>query len=73
MKEKEERALAEQQAADEERKAMLEAEHAKELKRKEYVLKQKQKLSSYQDKIKTEAEKIQELINLGIDPKSLNL
>jgi superfamily II DNA helicase RecQ len=45
----------------------------REARRKEYVQKQKQKLASYQDVLKTEKEKIQELINLGIDPKSLNL
>lgn len=45
----------------------------REMKRREYAQKQKQKLSSYQDKIKTETDKIQELINLGIDPSSLNL
>ena len=50
---------------------MQEAEQLKEQKRREYVKKQKQKLSTYQSKIKTEAEKIQELLDLGIDPSSL--
>ena len=73
MKEKEERAKAEQRQQDEERKAMLDAEREREAKRKEYVQKQKAKLNNYHDKVKQESEKIQELINLGIDPKSLNL
>lgn len=73
MKEKEERAKAEQRQQEEERKAMLDAEREREAKRKEYVQKQKAKLNNYHDKVKQESEKIQELINLGIDPKSLNL
>jgi tRNA A-37 threonylcarbamoyl transferase component Bud32 len=56
---------------EEERKAMQEAEILKEKKRKEYVLKQKQKLSGYHDRIRTEAEQIQKLYQLGIDPSEL--
>jgi hypothetical protein len=48
-------------------------EMQREMKRREYAQKQKQKLMNYQEKIKTETDKIQELINLGIDPASLNL
>lgn len=43
----------------------------KELKRKQYAQKAKNKLDAYYSKVKTEAEKIQELKNLGIDPSSL--
>eukprot|EP01039_Chlorochromonas_danica_P001837 gene1837-2010_t len=73
MKEKEERAQAELKAQEDEKKAMQEAELAKEIRRREYLSKQKAKLSSYQERVKSEAEKIQELVKLGIDPKSLNL
>jgi hypothetical protein len=48
------------------------AELQREAKRKEYVQKQKQKLASYQDRVKIEKEKIAQLISLGIDPKSLD-
>lgn len=73
MKEKEEKARLEQRLQSEERRAMLDSEREREAKRKEYAQKQKAKLNQYHDKVKLEAEKIQELINLGIDPKSLNL
>lgn len=43
----------------------------KEQKRKDRAKKLKKKLVEYQDQIKTEAEQIQELIDLGIDPESL--
>ena len=56
---------------EDERKAALEAEMMKEKKRKEYAQKQKQKLAGYQDRIRTEAESIQELYQLGIDPSEL--
>lgn len=54
-----------------EKEALLEAEREKELKRISRVAKQKAKLKEYSAKIKTEAETIQELIALGIDPASL--
>lgn len=72
-REKEERQLAELQQQEEEKKALQEAEREREQKRREYVQKQKARLNNYQDKVKGEAEKIQELLNLGIDPKSLKL
>lgn len=40
-------------------------------KRREYARKQKEKLASYQKNFKTEASKIQELMDLGIDPQLL--
>eukprot|EP01031_Cornospumella_fuschlensis_P027528 gene27527-33250_t len=72
-KEKEDKAMQELRAQEEEKRAMKEAELMREAKRKEYAEKQKSKLAAYQDRVKTETEKIQELIKLGIDPKSLNL
>jgi hypothetical protein len=39
--------------------------------RKDYARKQKEKLLNYQKNFKTEAGKIQELIDLGIDPQLL--
>ena len=71
MREKEERALAAVQAGEEERKAMQEAELLREQRRKAYANKQKQKLLGYQERVKTEAMRIQELIEIGIDPNSL--
>ena len=71
MREKEERTLAAVQAGEEERKAMQEAELLREQKRKVYADRQKQKLLGYQDRVKTEAMRIQELIEIGIDPNSL--
>lgn len=56
---------------EEERRAMREAEQLKEAKRKERAAKQKQKLAEYEAKIKSEADAIQELKALGIDPESL--
>lgn len=41
------------------------------MKRKQHAQKAKSKLDAYYSKVKTEAEKIQELKNLGIDPSSL--
>jgi hypothetical protein len=43
----------------------------KERKRQLRVKKIKKKLDGYHEQIKSEAEKIQELINMGIDPESL--
>ena len=40
-------------------------------KRKERAKKLKKKIIEYQEQIKTEAEQIQELVDLGIDPSSL--
>lgn len=45
----------------------------REAKRKEYAMKQKQKLQGYQEKVDKEKQKIQQLLDLGIDPKSLNI
>lgn len=70
-KEKEQRTLLALQSEEAERKAIEEANKLKEQKRKEYVKKQKQKLAGFHDRIKTEAEQLQELINLGIDPEDL--
>lgn len=61
MKEKEDKAQAELKAQEEEKKAMQEAELLREAKRREYAQKQKAKLSGYQDRVKSEAEKIQVL------------
>ncbi len=44
----------------------------REAKRKEYAQKQKQKLQGYQDRVDKEKQKIQQLLDLGIDPKSLD-
>jgi hypothetical protein len=46
-------------------------EQEKERKRIARVKKLKKKINGYRDEIKTEAERIQELINIGIDPESL--
>jgi kinesin family protein 3/17 len=70
-KEKEQRTLLALQAEENERKSIEEANKLKEQKRKEYVKKQKQKLAGFHDRIKSEAEQLQELINLGIDPEDL--
>ena len=50
---------------------LVTTELQRELKRKQYAQKAKNKLDAYHAKVKTEAEKIQELKNLGIDPNSL--
>jgi len=71
LREKEQRALAAQNAEEEERRAQaLQAEIA-ENKRREYAKKQKEKLSEYGQRIKRESEQIKELLDLGIDPASL--
>ncbi len=71
LREKESRAMEAQQAEEQERRAAQEAEQAKEIKRREYVRKQKEKLTGYKSMIKQEANQIQELVDLGIDPSSL--
>jgi len=71
IREKEERTMTQVKAEEEERRAMQEAEAMREQKRKEYARKQKLKIQGYQERIKSEAEQIQELIALGIDPTSL--
>ncbi len=71
LREKEEKQLALLKQEEDERKAALEAEMLREKKRREYAQKQKQKLAGYQDRIRTEAESIQELYQLGIDPSEL--
>ena len=54
-----------------EKQAIDDAERDREMKRVKRALKQKEKIKDYSVKIKTEAETIQELIALGIDPASL--
>jgi hypothetical protein len=71
IREKENRALSAQQTAENERKAMEQADEEREKKRREYANKQKQKLRGYKLRISNEAAKIQELKDLGIDPESL--
>ena len=71
MKIKEEKAAAAQKAEEEERSAMQQAEAEKEKKRLARVKKIKRKINGYHEQIKTEAEKIQELMEMGIDPNSL--
>jgi hypothetical protein len=71
LKEKEDRAMNAQLHEEEERKTMQEAEEEKEKKRLARVKQIKKKLNGYRDQIKTEAEKIQELLDIGIDPTSL--
>lgn len=71
LKEKEDRAMNAQLHENEERRAMQEAEEEKEKRRLARVKQIKKKLNGYRDQIKTEAEKIQELLDIGIDPTSL--
>ncbi len=71
LREKENRAMQAQQNEEEQRRAAQEEEYQKEIKRREYVRKQKEKLTGYKMKIKQEANQIQELVDLGIDPSSL--
>ena len=71
LREKETRAMASQQEEEEIRRSLQEQELAKESKRREYAKKQKEKLTGYHIKIKQEANQIQELVDLGIDPGSL--
>ena len=71
MKEKEEKALLAQKAEEDERKSAIKEEQEKERKRKIREKKLKRKINGYHDQIKTEAEKIQELMDMGIDPESL--
>ena len=71
LREKENRAMA-VQAQEEEAKQLQEQEEAmKERKRKDYARKQKERLQGYKSKISQEAQKIQELVDLGISPESL--
>ena len=56
---------------DEERRQLEEAAFARDLKRAERAKKQKQKIDEYRSTIRSEAEKIDELVRLGIDPCSL--
>jgi hypothetical protein len=71
IREKENRALAAQASEDQVKRAQEQEELQKERKRKEYAKKQKEKLQGYKHKITQEAQKIQELVDLGIDPNSL--
>jgi len=71
LKEKEDRASNAQHLEEEERKAMQQAEVEKEKKRLARVKQIKKKLNGYHDQIKSDAEKIQELLDIGIDPSSL--
>ena len=63
--------LLAQQAEEEERRQQQQTEQEKEKKRVARVKKLKKKINGYKDQIKTEAERIQELIDIGIDPESL--
>ena len=56
---------------DEERKSLEDSVHTHEQKRIERAKKQKQKIEEYHSTIRSEAQKIQELVKLGIDPSSL--
>mmetsp|Transcript_9614 Transcript_9614/g.14470 ORF Transcript_9614/g.14470 Transcript_9614/m.14470 type:complete len:762 (-) Transcript_9614:127-2412(-) len=71
LKDKEARAAALQQQEEQERMAMEEAENEKERKRRARAMRQKKKLSGYYQRVKDEAEKIQEYKDLGIDPANL--
>jgi len=71
LREKEEKAEREAKQQEEEKRAMQEAEELREQRRKEYARKQKEKLNSYQKNFKSEAGKLQELVDLGIDPELL--
>jgi len=71
MAEKEQKALAAQRAAEQARLAAQEDNFAREQRRRDRARKQKEKLAGYQARIKTEAEQINELVELGIDPASL--
>ena len=68
---KEERAVAAQQQLQEEARRAQEIENEKEKKRQARAKKQKKKLVGYQNEIKYENQKIQELLSYGIDPESL--
>ena len=71
LREKENRAMAAQMAAEKERKIIADADAAKEHKRKDYARRQKERITGYKSVIKREAEQLQELVELGIDPQSL--
>lgn len=71
QREKDAKAESEAKAKEEERLAVLREEKERERRRRAHVEKQKQKLTEYQNKVKFEAEKIQDLKKLGIDPTSL--
>ena len=68
---KEERAVAAQQQLQEEARRQQEIELDKEKKRVQRAKKQKKKIVGYQNDIKYENQKIQELLSYGIDPESL--
>ena len=59
------------QEAEDVRIAQQKEENERERKRKAREKKLKRKINGYHDQIKTEAEKIQELMDMGIDPESL--
>ena len=71
MREKEEKAMLQQKEAEDIRLAQHKEEQEREKKRKAREKKLKRKINGYHDQIKTEAEKIQELMDMGIDPASL--
>ena len=71
MREKEEKAMLQQKEAEDVRLAQQKDEQDREKKRKAREKKLKRKINGYHDQIKTEAEKIQELMDMGIDPESL--
>ena len=68
---KEERAVVAQQQLQEEARRAQEIDNEKEKKRQARAKKQKKKLVGYQNEIKYENQKIQELLSYGIDPESL--
>ena len=68
---KEERAVVAQQQLQEEARRAQEIENEKEKKRQARAKKQKKKIVGYQNDIKYENQKIQELLSYGIDPESL--
>ena len=71
MRQKENRAMAVQAQEEEAKKVQEQEEAVKEKKRKDYARKQKERLQGYKTKISQEAEKIQQLVDLGISPDSL--
>lgn len=71
VRQKEQRVHVTTKTELEDRKLLQDVVAAREVKRQEYAKKQKQKLEDYQQKIKREAAMIKDLVNLGIDPKSI--
>jgi hypothetical protein len=70
-REKELRQKAAFRLEEEERRHIDDAVAAREQKRAERARKQKQRIEEYQNNVRAEAQKIHELVKLGIDPSSL--